>query len=152
MKPRMEFRKAALGIGARWAVVASLLAAAPAASTGQIQPEWSGVQSIEPGRKVAVRLYRDSARNDHRSVRGRFASATLNRMTALDESGRTVTVPQMSVRRVEVRRPLPKQPGAWALTAVIAIPLNVLAAAAQYVWEDSPRALVRSLPLSVGLT
>ena len=152
MRPSVEFPMARFGVGMRWFLLAGLLAAAPAAATGQIQPEWNRVQSIEPGRRVAVRLYPDAPQKGLRSVRGRFQSANLNSVTVLAASGSTVTVPQTSVRRVEVRRPLLNRPGAWALTALITIPLNILAVLAQDVREDTPSALARSIPLSVGLT
>lgn len=134
----------------RFFLMASLLAVGAGISTGQVLPEWSNVQGIEPGRRITVRLFRDAAGANPRVRRGRFASATLSSVTFLAESGSSVTLPQTIIRRVEIRRPFTKRPGAWGLTALIAVPLNLLMG-----WQDSVEEArsvwAWSIPLTVGL-
>ena len=78
---------------------ALIFALAPAAHAGGVKasPDWTSVQAITPGERIAVRL------KDGDRLKGRFESATETDIN-FNEDGRKVTLKRDSVRRVEVER------------------------------------------------
>ena len=90
-------------------VVALLFSSqAPAAEAfpGNIKRDWSRVQTVPPGTRTTVVLYRDLAPRGKRKIKGRFHSATAESVTLQLEQGQTRTVEKKDVRRVLVYRPV----------------------------------------------
>lgn len=80
---------------------------APAAkASGRIKGDWSRVQTVTPGTRTTVLLYKDLAPRGKRKIKGRFHSATPESVTILLKQGQTRTVEKKDVRRVLVYRPI----------------------------------------------
>ena len=85
-----------------------------------VRTEWSAVEQISPGRKVAVKFYRDQPFEGALSVKGRFDSANASGLTLFLENGESRTLPMRTVRKVSVRRPFAKRIPGWAAVALAA--------------------------------
>ena len=85
-----------------------------------VRTEWSAVEQISPGRKVAVKFYRDQPFEGALSVKGRFDSANASGLTLFLENGESRTLPMRAVRKVKVRRPFGKRIPGWAAVALAA--------------------------------
>lgn len=82
--------------------------------------DWSNVQNIAPGRQVRITLLDKQIPRESRRLRGVFASADESSISAVVADGSTKTFEKQAVRRVAVRRPLLKRPGAWIATGITA--------------------------------
>ena len=103
--------------GRPWLAVLLLLAGSPA--TAKVRSDWSKVQMVKPGKRMAVLLYDNEAARGKRKIVGRFASATAESVTLLLPEGRSQTLDRRAVRKVRAVRPIKKRyPGWIALGAV----------------------------------
>ncbi len=89
-----------------------------AKAAGRIKPDWSRVQTVTPGTRTTVLLYRDLAPPGKREIKGRFHSATPESVTMLLGPGKTRTLEKKDVRRFLVFRPLGKRYQLGVATAV----------------------------------
>ncbi len=78
-------------------------------AAGNIKRDWSRVQTVKPGTRTTVLLYRDLAPPGKREIKGRFHSATPESVTMLLGPGKTRTLEKRDVRRVLVFRPIGKR-------------------------------------------
>ena len=85
-----------------------------------VRTEWSAVEQIPPGRKVAVRFYTDQPFEGALSVKGRFDSANASGITLYLENGESRTLSMRAVRKVKARRPFAKRIPGWAAVALAA--------------------------------
>ena len=85
-----------------------------------VRTEWSAVEQISPGRKVAVKFYTDQPFEGALSVKGRFDSANGSGLTLFLENGESRTLPTRTVRKVQVRRPFSKRVPGWCAVALAA--------------------------------
>ena len=85
-----------------------------------VRTEWSAVEQISPGRRVAVRFYTDQPFEGALSAKGRFDSANASGLTLYLENGESRTLPMRAVRKVQVRRPFAKRIPGWAAVALAA--------------------------------
>ena len=84
----------------------------------KIKPDWSRVQTVTPGTRTTVLLFRDLAPPGKREIKGQFHSATPESVTMLLGPGKTRTLEKKDVRRVLVFRPLGKRYQVGVATAV----------------------------------
>lgn len=82
--------------------------------------DWSNVQNIAPGAQVRITLLDRQIPRESRRFRGVFAFADESGVSAVLADGSTRTFEKQAVRRVAVRRPLLKRPGAWIATGIAA--------------------------------
>lgn len=82
--------------------------------------DWSDAQNIDPGRRVRITLHDKQIPRGSRRLKGVFASADESSVSAVLPDGLTKTLERAAVRRVSVRRPFFKRPGAWIATAITA--------------------------------
>ena len=85
-----------------------------------VRTEWSAVEQISPGRKVAVKFYTDQPFEGALAVKGRFDSANASGLTLFLENGESRTLPMRAVRKVKVRRPFSKRVPGWSAVALAA--------------------------------
>ena len=96
------------------------LVATSVAWADPVRTEWSAVEQISTGQKVAVKFYTDQPFEGALSVKGRFDSANASGLTLFLENGESRTLPMRAVRKVQVRRPLAKRIPGWAAVALAA--------------------------------
>jgi len=123
----------AKGVGMLLVVALLFSSQAPSVeAAGNIKRDWSRVQTVAPGTRTTVLLYRDLAAPGKRKIKGRFHSATTESVTLMLPSGQRSTLEKRDVRRVLVYRPLGKRyqvPIVAAIGGGIGIPFSILAAA-----------------------
>ena len=100
-------------------MVSVLLLASPLAMA-RAKTDWSAVQAVEAGRRMAIVLYSDEAPWGKRKIRGRFASATAESVTVLLPEGQSRTLDRRAVRRVSTIRPIRKRRAGRITAGVVA--------------------------------
>ena len=89
-----------------------LLVALPGCVTRHM-PDWSRVQAVVPETKTEVHLYKDSAPQGARKIKGRFLSATDDSVTLKLKGGQTETFQRKKVRNVLAQRAFGKRWPGW---------------------------------------
>ena len=100
-------------------LVPLLLLASVPGCTARHMSDWSTVQSVKPGTKTEVQLYKDRSPQGRRKIKGRFVSAaeesiTLEPSERVYTDMRTRTFRKSDVRKVSARRPIWDRPAGWA--------------------------------------
>ena len=111
---RLFSRSTAVGL-----VLVLVAVNAPMAEAGfWVKRDWSRVQSVTPGTKTTVLLYKDQASRGKRRIKGRFHSATAESVTLMLGRGRTRTLRKQAVLKVLVQRPVEKRYQGWITAGV----------------------------------
>ena len=103
--------------GRPWMAALLLLAGLPA--TAKVRSDWSAVQAVQSGKRVAVVLYDDEAPRGARKISGRFASATAGDLTVLLPDGQSRTLERRAVRRVRAVRPIKRRRAGWIVAGIV---------------------------------
>lgn len=99
-------------------MAALLLLTGPLAMAG-VKSDWSAVQAVQPGKRMAVVLYDDEAPRGARKISGRFASATAGDVTVLLPDGQSRTLERQAVRKVRSVRPIKRRRAGWIVAGIV---------------------------------
>ena len=92
----------------------------PVAEAGTwIRWDWSKVQTLAPGTRTTVLLYKDRATGGIWKIEGLFKSATPDAITLSLPGGNRYTLQKRDVTKVLVYRPIAKRYQGWITAGVI---------------------------------
>ena len=87
---------------------------------------WSRVQSVTPGTRTTVELYKDQAPRGSQKIEGHFHSATDDSITLRLKGGQRRTLQKSAVRKVLAYRPFGKRTLGWitaGVSSAVSLPL-----------------------------
>lgn len=74
-----------------------------------VMTDWTRVVAVQPGKRILVRLYKDSAPPGSVAMEGQFASATVGGISIVQRDGTPRTIARERIRRVAVWRATKKR-------------------------------------------
>lgn len=72
-----------------------------------LKVDWSKVESVDPGKRIAVRVYKDKKTTKNSRIKGRFVSARSNDITLVKSDGTSLTISKDIIRSIRVRIQIP---------------------------------------------
>ena len=84
--------------------VATVLALVGALQANPILTDWTRVEAVQPGKRILVRLYKDSATPVSPTISGQFASATASGISLVQPDGTPLMITKDRIRRVAIWR------------------------------------------------
>ena len=112
-------------------------------------PDWSRVQAVSPETETEVQLYKDSAPNGERKVKGHFLSATDDSVTLKLKDGQIETFQRKRVRKVLAQRAFGKR---WPGWLALGISLGVGVGFKDGDFTDSGKVVIGAIiPLAIAI-
>lgn len=82
--------------------LAALMLFSGSLQANPVMTDWTRVEAVQPGKRILVRLYNDSAPAGSRALTGRFTSATAAAVSLVQRDGTSSTIARERIRRVAV--------------------------------------------------
>lgn len=91
-----------------------------------VMTDWTRVEAVQPGKRILVRLYKDSALSGSVAMKGQFASATVGGISLVQPDGTPLTIARERIRRVAVWRATKKRARNAAIAGAVGAGIGML--------------------------
>ena len=87
---------------AKWRWMAVMLLLVGPSAMAKVKPDWFAVQTVPPGKAIAVVFYKDSKAGlpANARIKSRFSSVSDDSITLMSRSGESCTLKRQAVRKV----------------------------------------------------